>query len=153
MNIFIICKYDFVCIGRFTELNNRVPFDAFFHISHMKSIIVPKVFQSFIILLKMTLQWRHNEHDGVSNHQSYDCLINRLFRLRWKKASKLRVTGLCKGNSPVTGEFPAQRASNVENVPIWWCHHDIWCQLKVTIAILYFRTEVTGLPNKCPAYG
>ena len=30
---------------------------------------------------------------------------------------------LCAGNSPVTGEFPAQRASNVENVSIWWCHH------------------------------
>ena len=23
-----------------------------------------------------------------------------------------------------TGEFPAQRASNAENVPIWWRHHD-----------------------------
>ena len=21
-------------------------------------------------------------------------------------------------------EFPAQRASNAENVSIWWCHHD-----------------------------
>ena len=41
------------------------------------------------------------------------------------KKSKLRVTGLCAGNSPVTGEFPAQRASNVENVSIWWRHHDI----------------------------
>ena len=29
-----------------------------------------------------------------------------------KGTSKLRVTGLCEGNSPVTGEFPAQRASN-----------------------------------------
>ena len=41
-----------------------------------------------------------------------------------KKTSKLRVTGLCAGNSPVTGEFPAQRASNVQNVSIWWRHHD-----------------------------
>ena len=38
------------------------------------------------------------------------------------KTSKLRVTGLCPGNSPVTGEFPAQRASNAENVCIWWRH-------------------------------
>ena len=28
------------------------------------------------------------------------------------------------GNSPVTGEFPAQMASNVENVSIWWRHRD-----------------------------
>ena len=54
----------------------------------------------------------------------HDCLLNRLFRRRWKKTSKLlRVTGLCEWNSPVTGEFPAQRASNAENVSIWWRHH------------------------------
>ena len=42
-----------------------------------------------------------------------------------KKTSKLRVTGLCEGNSPETGEFPAQRASNAENVPIWWRHQGV----------------------------
>ena len=46
------------------------------------------------------LQWRHNDHDSVSNHQPHGWLLNRLFR-RWsKKTSKLRVTGLCVGNSP-----------------------------------------------------
>ena len=60
----------------------------------------------------LSLQWRHNERDGVSNHQPYDCLLNRLFSHKSKKISKLRVTGLCEGNSPVTGEFPAQRISN-----------------------------------------
>ena len=43
-----------------------------------------------------TLQWRHNEHDGVSNQQPHDS----------KKTSKLRVTGLRAGNLPVAGEFP-----------------------------------------------
>ena len=45
------------------------------------------------------LHWRHNDHDGVSNHQPRGCLFNRLFRCRSKKTSKLRVTGLCAGNS------------------------------------------------------
>ena len=63
------------------------------------------------------LRWRHNERDGVSNHQPHDCLLNRLFRPRSKKTSKLRVTGLCAGNSPGTGEFPAQMASNAEMSP------------------------------------
>ena len=44
------------------------------------------------------LQWHHDEHDGVSNHQRLECLLNRLFRCRLKKTSKLRVTGLCEGN-------------------------------------------------------
>ena len=52
-------------------------------------------------------------------------LLNRLFGCRSKQKSKLRVTGLCAGNSPGTGEFPAQMASNAENVSIWWCHH-VW---------------------------
>ena len=47
------------------------------------------------------------------------------FRRRWKKTSKLCVAGLCEGNSLVTGVFPAQRASNAENVFIWWRHHDL----------------------------
>ena len=46
------------------------------------------------------LHWRHNDHDGVSDHQPYGCLLNRVFRRRSKKTSKLRVTGLCVGNSP-----------------------------------------------------
>ena len=69
------------------------------------------------------LLWRHNGCDGVSNHQPHGCLLNRSFKHRSKKTSKLRVAGLCAGNSPVTGEFPAQMASNAENVSIWWRHH------------------------------
>ena len=48
-----------------------------------------------------TLQWRHNEHNGVSNHQCLECLLNRLFRRRSKISSKLCVIGLCEGNPPV----------------------------------------------------
>ena len=65
-----------------------------------------------------------NEPDGVSNHLPHDCLLNRLFRRRPKKTSKLRVTGLCAGNSAGTGEFPAQRANYAETASIWWRHHD-----------------------------
>ena len=51
-------------------------------------------------------------------------------RCRSKKISKFRVTGLCRGNS-LTGEFPAQRASNAENDSIWWRHHVLWDTLYV----------------------
>ena len=61
-----------------------------------------------------TLRWRHNGCDRVSNHPPHHCLLNRLFRGRSKKTPKLRVTGLCAGNSPETCEFPAQMASNAE---------------------------------------
>ena len=72
----------------------------------------------------LSLQWRNNECSGVSNHRHLDSLLNRLSRRRSKKTSKLRVTGLCEGNSTVIGEFPAQRASNAENVSFGWRHRD-----------------------------
>ena len=77
----------------------------------------------YLPLLKIPLQWCYNGRDGVSNHQPHDCLLNRLFRHRSKKISKFRVTGLCAGNSNVTGEFPVEMTSNAENVSIWWRHH------------------------------
>ena len=83
-----------------------------------------------------TLQWRHNKHDGISNHQRFNCLLNHLFKRRSKKTSKLRVTGLCEGNPLVTGGFPSQRASNAENVSIWWRHRVIICGFMVESTIM-----------------
>ena len=58
-----------------------------------------------VLFCTETLQWRHNERDGTSDHQTYDCLLNRLCRRRSTRTSKLCVTGLCKG--PVTRKmFP-----------------------------------------------
>ena len=59
----------------------------------------------------------------ASQITSFTIVYKRLFRRISKKTSKLRVTSLCEWNFPVTGEFPAQRASNAENVSIWWRHH------------------------------
>ena len=72
-----------------------------------------------------TLHRRYNGRDRVSNHGLHDCLHKRLFRCWSKKTSKFRFTGIWAGNSPVTGEFPAQRASNEENVSIWWRYHEL----------------------------
>ena len=72
--------------------------------------------------------------DGVTNQQPHDCFLNRLFTLRSKKTSKVRATGLCAGNSPVTGEFPTQMSSNPENVSIWWRHRE--SQQNVTVCIV-----------------
>ena len=85
------------------------------------------------------LLWRHNGCDWVSNHQPRDCLLNRLFRCRSKKTSKLCDTGLCEENSPVTYEFLAQRASNVENVSIWWYVIMIACWQELMSKLFTFQ--------------
>ena len=75
------------------------------HIMLSLTNVWPTSNKKFWILAAMgkssiTLQWRHNGRDSISNHQPHDCLLNRVFRRRLKKTSKLRVTGLCAGNSP-----------------------------------------------------
>ena len=112
-------------------------------------IEVHQVLISLNMWLCISLQWRHNERDGVSNHRCLHCLFNCWFWWRSKKTSKIRVTGLCAGNSPVTGEFPAQKISNVEDVSIWWRHHGgdvaiyykIWSMGDVAVSFYeYFGT-------------
>ena len=77
-----------------------------------------------VCVSSMRSKRHHNECDGISNHWRFDCLLNCLFRHRSVKISKLRVSGLCQGNPPVTSGFPLQGASNAENVSIWW-HHPV----------------------------
>ena len=75
-------------------------------------------------ILKASLHWRQNEHDGISNHRHLDCLLNHLFRCRSNKTSKLSVPSLYEGNPPVTRRLPSHWASNAVNVSIWWRHHE-----------------------------
>ena len=62
------------------------------------------------LLEQFTLQWRHNGHYGISNHQPDDLFTQLFIQVQIKKISMLCVTGLCVGNSTVTSEFPAQMA-------------------------------------------
>ena len=82
--------------------------------------ITTEIHNQMLGFLSLTLQWCHNGRDSVSSHQSHECLLKRLFRRRSRKTSKLRVTGLCVGNSSVTGEIPTQ---NTEKVSFWWLYH------------------------------
>ena len=64
-------------------------------------------FAQIVQMRVISLHSRHNGHNGADQrkHQSSASLA------------------ICAGNSPVTGEFPAQMSSNAENISIWWRHH------------------------------
>ena len=64
-----------------------------------------------------------------------------------RKHQKLSVTGLCEGNSPVTGEFPAQRSSNSENVSIWWRHHVLWIHSLRESATVIWTITILDVAN------
>ena len=84
---------------------------ADFHISYSNvmckiSSWLEQSFGTFIddnLSKNITLQWRHNELDGISNYQHLNSLLNRLFRRRSQKTSKLHVTG------PLWGEINGDR--------------------------------------------
>ena len=132
-------------VGTVTYIHGFVVLKLAWSLTHILYSCFIDTGQSWI-----SLRWRHNGRDIVSNHQPHDCLLNRLFRRRSKKTSTLRVTGLCVGNSPGTGEFPAQMASNAEYVSIWWRHHvpcclwaALWCVLYVhPIHISLFQSSI-----------
>ena len=93
------------------------------------------------------LQWHQNERDGVSNHQPHNCLLNGLFRPKSNKTSKLRVTGLCVGNSlgPVNSPHKGpvtQKMFSFDDVIM------LWCQCGITTckhAIIYQNQTQIGL--------
>ena len=81
----------------------------------LSSQIVFWLHRNYALFNERTLRRRHNERDGVSNHQSCDCLLNRLFRRRSKKhkssASLAFVRGIHRWpvNSPHKGPVTRKR--------------------------------------------
>ena len=47
-----------------------------------------------------------------------------------RKPQSSTPLAFCAGNSRMTGDVPAQMASDAENVFIWWHHHEIF-QLRI----------------------
>ena len=61
------------------------------------------------VCVLFSLEWRHNERDGVSNRRCLECLLKRLFRRRSKKTSSSASLSFVRGihwgpiNSPHKG--------------------------------------------------
>ena len=107
-------------------------------------------FSRYQLFRKISVDHIHynGERDVAWNHRRLHCLFISWFSCKSNKTSKLRVTGLCAGNSPVTGEFPAQKVSNAENVAIWWRHRVTL--LKSGDEILWKITALTVLRFSIP---
>ena len=75
------------------------------------------------------LQWRHNDRDGVSNHQHHDCLLNRLFNEQIKE--NIKATRHC----PFVREFTGDR----------WILHT---KGSVTLKMFPFDYVIMAIKNK-----
>ena len=97
-------------------------------------------------VVHQALQWRHNERDGATNPRRLDCLLNRFGHINQNIEAPHHWP--LWGNLPVTCEFPAQRASNAENVSIWRRHHVVII-IKICYILLLTFTGYVLLSNVC----
>ena len=91
----------------------------------------------------VALLYGENTHHGASAHgRATNAKFKRIY-VR-KDLNNIRIQ-LCAGNSPGTGEFPAQMASNAENVSIWWRHHDAMISAIKKPAYMRQQTQMTHM--------
>ena len=105
---------------------NRIPLNSQLVTDSPKMMLIRKLIVFIVLWLKetspfvhvavCTLQWRHNERHWVSNHRHFDCILIAC------SGADQRIHQHSALLAFVTGEFPAQKASNAENVSIWWRH-------------------------------
>ena len=121
------------------------------NISHIRSV------DTFHITAAKSLHWRHNDQDGVSNHQPHGCLLKRLFGRRSKKTPKLRVTGLCAWNSPGPVNSPhkgpvTRKMFPFDDVIMFFLNFFIvrqnkWSQHSMSVMTLAPRTRPSAPPR------
>ena len=93
--------------------------------TYTSALEVPSSFH--VLLIKLHLYCGFIKGAMASHITSLTIVYSTVCSGGSKKTSKLPVTGLCAGNSLVTGEFPAQMVSNAENASSWWLHHvSLW---------------------------
>ena len=107
------------------------------------NIIQNTIIRLFIWKCCLPLHWRHNDHDGVWNHLPHDCLLKRLFRHRSKKTSKLRVTGLCGGNSAGPVISPHQGSVTRKMFPF----DDVIMKISANLLGLYVLMRRISVPE------
>ena len=95
----------------------------------------------------LTLQWRHNGRDSVSNHQHHDCFLNRLFRHRSKKnqssASLAFVRGIHRRpvNSPHKGPVTRKIFPFDDVIIMNWF---IWMTSEAVLCVTPYRQSISG---------
>ena len=132
-----------VCEG-YEQIGTKVPHHTHTHTRPVRRNAFPcydvinksPVIHFYFECRAQSLQWRHNDHDSVSNHQPHGCLLNRLFRRGSKKTSKLRVTGLCVGNSPGPVNSPHKGPVKRELFPfddviMWFSKCSVCLKMKI----------------------
>ena len=84
---------------------SRTTFDKYstFKYISLEIILLTLSFRELPQFRSASLKWRHNEGNGVSNHQPHDCLLNRFFKAQIKENIK------APRHLPLWGDFTGGR--------------------------------------------
>ena len=75
----------------------------------------------------------------------YSTVYSDVDQRKHQRSASLAFVG---GNSPGTGKFPAQMASNAENVSIWWRHHVEWICVGNGINTMQYSLKLNCLESR-----
>ena len=101
-----------VTLAFVAHVYSTIPFKPYKWRSPSGTVIQNVRSQAFVL---SALQWRHNERDGVSTHQPHDFFITVYAQIE-ENIKTPRHWPFWR-NSPVTGEFPAERSSYADVFP------------------------------------
>ena len=97
----------------------------------------PRYYNSFILRISSCIDSRGYDCWNIPNNYKHYCDVMMASQITsltivysivhsgadQRKHQSSAWLAFVRENSPVSGEFPAQRARNAENVSIWWRHH------------------------------
>ena len=90
------------------------------------------------------LQWRHMRASQIT---SVSMVCSSVCSGADQRKHQSSPSLAFEGNSPMTGEFLLQRASNAKNVSIWWRHHVMTTLVVQCVQCIYTnRRTFTGIP-------
>ena len=96
-------------------------------------------------VIKPNVHFDFSAHESVDKNHYSDVIMGAIVNstVYWREDQRKHHSSaslaLVRGNSLVTGEFPAQRASNAGNVSIWWRHRGHWKLSKSIKSIPYIH--------------
>ena len=134
------CRHDTVCLIHPGNIPIVIP--TILHRVTVLPIANKTAHRKLTRFRTATLRYVYHYNDFIMSAMTFQItslmiVFSTAYSGRSNLTSKFRVTEVCEVNSPVTGECPAQQASNAKNVSIWWSHHDTIWTLRLQFVVKY----------------
>ena len=137
--MFLLCLYIYIHVYRniSSKINNKF-YWPYFHITR-SAIFLPRTLVPSVSIDAVLIHYCDVIMGALASQiTSFTIVYSTVHSgVDQRKHQSTASLAFFAGNSPVTGEFPAQMASNAENVSIWWRYHVFLSYLRVHCILTY----------------